>query len=73
MAPIAIDGFTQMLTEYESTNPVRLVTGLIFGTMLAVLLSAMLSARPSDHQGRPELVTLPAGARFSRTLIEESE
>ncbi|MBK29226.1 MAG: hypothetical protein CMB49_00750 [Euryarchaeota archaeon] len=73
MVPIGIDGFTQMLTEYESTNPVRLVTGLIFGAMLAVLLSAMLSARPSDHQGRPELVSLPAGARFARTPDNESE
>jgi len=69
--PIGIDGFTQMLTSYESTNPVRLVTGAAFGFMLAILFSAMLSSRPNDYEGRPELVSLPAGARLARPLEQE--
>ena len=69
--PIGIDGFTQMLTSYESTHPVRLVTGAAFGIMLAILFSAMLSSRPNDYEGRPELVSLPAGARLARPLEEE--
>ena len=62
--PIAIDGFTQMLTSYESTNPVRLITGGLFGIFLGLLIAAMFSAKPSDFEGRPELVRLPGGARL---------
>jgi uncharacterized membrane protein len=31
MIPLGIDGFLQLLTEYESRNSIRLVTGLLFG------------------------------------------
>jgi len=31
MVPLVVDGFTQRLTRYESTNPRRLVTGILFG------------------------------------------
>lgn len=31
MLPLIIDGFVQHLTSYESTNPRRFVTGLLFG------------------------------------------
>ena len=69
--PIAVDGFTQMLTSYESTHPIRIITGAAFGLFLALLLSAMLSARPADYDGRPELVILPAGARLTKAVEEE--
>ena len=26
LVPMGVDGFTQLLTEYESTNPVRVIT-----------------------------------------------
>jgi len=39
--------------------------------MLAILFSAMLSSRPKDYEGRPELVILPAGARLARSVEEE--
>ena len=68
--PIAIDGFTQMLTSYESTNPVRLITGGLFGIFLGLLIAAMFSAKPSDFEGRPELVTLPGGARLVKNEEE---
>ena len=35
MVPMLLDGFIQLLTRYESTNPRRLVTGLLFGYGLA--------------------------------------
>jgi uncharacterized membrane protein len=31
MIPLVIDGFLQLLTDYESKNSIRLVTGLLFG------------------------------------------
>ena len=35
MSPLIVDGFTQKLTRYESTNFRRVVTGLLFGYGLA--------------------------------------
>ena len=64
--PTGIDGFTQLLTSYESTNPVRLMTGSTLGIFLAFLFCAMLSARPGEFDGRPEDVHLPGGARLIR-------
>lgn len=34
MLPMVADGFLQMLTRYESTNPRRFFTGLLFGYAL---------------------------------------
>ena len=31
MLPLVIDGFTQLLTKYESTNIRRFITGILFG------------------------------------------
>lgn len=31
LVPLVVDGFVQLLTPYESTNPRRFVTGLAFG------------------------------------------
>jgi len=31
MVPLMVDGFTQLFTDYESTNIVRFSTGLLFG------------------------------------------
>jgi len=35
LLPTGFDGFYQLLTSYESTNPVRLVTGFFLGVILA--------------------------------------
>jgi hypothetical protein len=40
LLPIGVDGFYQLLTPYESTNPVRLVTGFFGGIALGVVLLA---------------------------------
>lgn len=39
LLPLVVDGFTQRLTRYESTNPRRLVTGLAFGWGLYCLFA----------------------------------
>ncbi|OYT40246.1 MAG: hypothetical protein B6U86_04400 [Candidatus Altiarchaeales archaeon ex4484_43] len=36
--PIASDGGIQLITSYESTNPIRFMTGAIFGCVLPVYL-----------------------------------
>lgn len=39
LLPLVIDGFTQMLTAYESTNIRRLLTGIAFGYSLWALFA----------------------------------
>lgn len=38
MLPMIVDGFVQRLTSYESTNPRRFVTGVLFGYALFIIL-----------------------------------
>ena len=66
--PMGIDGFTQLLTDYESNNILRLVTGLGFGLILGWIFVASLCARPKDFNDSGQ-VLLPGGARFQ--IIEE--
>ena len=67
--PMGIDGFTQLLTDYESNNLLRLVTGLGFGIALGLVFVASLSARPNEFKGAWE-VLLPGEARFQ---VKEEE
>lgn len=44
MIPMVVDGFTQLLTSYESNNIKRVITGLLFGyaiVMLFVIIAIM--------------------------------
>lgn len=41
MIPMLIDGFTQKLTSYESTNFRRFVTGFLFGIGLVGIIADM--------------------------------
>ena len=69
--PIGIDGFAQMLTSYESTNLKRIITGLPFGALVSLYLSASFSARPSFFEGDGSKVILPSNARFSNPSAEQ--
>jgi uncharacterized membrane protein len=57
LIPIAIDGGLQLLTSYESSNILRLATGLLAGVSVALLVHAfamrMLEPKASG-KGRPE-------------------
>ncbi|MDD1770292.1 MAG: DUF2085 domain-containing protein [Methanomassiliicoccales archaeon] len=57
LVPIAIDGGLQLLTSYESSNVLRLATGLLAGVSVALLIHAfavrMLETKASG-KGRPE-------------------
>ena len=69
--PMAIDGFTQMLTDYESNAMMRLLTGTPFGVLIGAFMSASFSARPAFFQLDPAKVQLPSGSRFSMKVEEE--
>ncbi len=71
--PIGLDGGIQMLTSYESNNPLRLLTGAFFGAGVGLYFLAGMSARPSEHGHDPSMVDLPAGLRFQRPLDEHQE
>ena len=64
IAPMGIDGFTQLLTGYESTNPVRVVTGLFSGLVIGWWFSAALCARAAFFDEDATRVFLPANARL---------
>lgn len=46
--PMIIDGFLQLTTSYESTNPVRTVTGFFFGWILALFLGSFIASSVAE-------------------------
>jgi len=40
--PIALDGGIQLVTSYESNNPLRTTTGLLFGIGFSIFISSLL-------------------------------
>ena len=65
---MALDGFSQMLTDYESTAFMRLITGTPFGIFVGAFLASSLSARPLYFSKDPSRVLLPSGSRFLLVL-----
>ena len=63
IVPMAIDGFTQLLTDYESVNPLRLVTGMAAGMVIGWFVCASLCARASGFDGASSVI-LPGEARL---------
>jgi uncharacterized membrane protein len=55
LVPIAIDGGLQLVTSHESTNPLRLATGLVAGFVLAMLFAHFLFVI-KDDKGKPKPV-----------------
>jgi len=70
--PLLIDGFTQLLTGYESNNLTRPLTGAPFGIGIAILTAAAYSARPHFFENA-SMVKLPANAQFELQKKEEEE
>jgi len=52
MVPIGLDGGLQAVTDYESTNPVRVATGIIAGAGLALLLAHFMFVIQEDSVNR---------------------
>lgn len=44
LVPLGLDGGIQLVTDYESVNPLRLATGIVAGAALALLLSLFVFA-----------------------------
>ena len=63
VVPIGVDGFTQLLTDYESNPLTRMLTGIPFGVGLGLLFGALLNASPEQFLNAAD-VRLPGGARF---------
>ena len=63
VVPIGVDGFTQLLTDYESNPLTRMLTGIPFGLGLGLLFGALLNASPEQFLNAAD-VRLPGGARF---------
>jgi uncharacterized membrane protein len=73
VAPMAFDGFGQMLTSYESTATMRLLTGTPFGLFLGLYLSAAFSSKPKSFDSGAGAVLLPAGSKFTLAKPQEEE
>jgi len=58
LVPIGIDGGLQLVTSYESSNPLRVITGFIAGAALALLLAHFLFVINEDKP-KPTPVTVP--------------
>ncbi len=50
LIPLPLDGFLQLLTAYESVNPLRTTTGVLFGFGVALLASLFLLADPRRYR-----------------------
>jgi uncharacterized membrane protein len=57
LVPLAIDGGLQLVTDYESNNPLRLGTGIVAGLSLSLLLAHFLLALQEERK-RPVEVLL---------------
>lgn len=75
LVPLGLDGGIQFVTDYESTNPLRLATGLVAGASLALLLAMFVlelrSERPDP--GLKDDVTGPAPSAPSQEDKAEGE
>lgn len=54
LLPLVVDGGVQLVTRYESTNPRRVLTGLLFGygLMCIVLITLTVTGRAGFELGR---------------------
>ena len=64
LGPMAVDGFTQMLTDYESNNPLRILTGIAAGAVMGWWFCSALCARTKYFDDDAASVLLPANARL---------
>ena len=71
--PVVLDGGIQAISDYESINPIRILTGLPFGFIIGWYLCASLSSRPEKFGFDASQVHLPVGARLSTAVNTQDE
>jgi len=52
LIPMGIDGGVQLITSYESNNPLRLITGIIAGVSMALLIGSFVLVIQEDRASR---------------------
>jgi len=74
LVPMGVDGGLQIVTDYESTNPLRLATGLLAGAVLSMLLALYINAfedigkeRRRGREGRVGESQIPTRTQDPRT------
>ncbi|MEM2892175.1 MAG: DUF2085 domain-containing protein [Thermoplasmata archaeon] len=70
LVPMGVDGGLQLVTSYESMNPVRLATGVLAGASLALLLALYVHALEDirGSRGRPD-----KGIQGDPNMVQESK
>jgi len=68
LVPIAIDGGLQLVSSYESTNPLRLATGTLAGLVLALLLAHFLFVIGEDRARPKPIPAEPPNPQGKKTI-----
>ena len=63
LVPLALDGGMQLLTNYESNNPMRLATGIVAGIACGLLLAHFIFALQEDKPKPKPTPTTPEGEK----------
>jgi uncharacterized membrane protein len=71
LVPIAIDGGLQLVTSYESTNPLRLATGTVAGLVLALLFAHFLFVIEEDR-AKPKPVLAEPQSPHEKEVPQEA-
>lgn len=50
LIPLGLDGGIQLITDYESNNPLRLATGIVAGAALALILAQFVFLMQEDRK-----------------------
>ncbi len=71
LLPVALDGTIQLLTEYESTNVKRVLTGIPAGIMAGLLLGSLLLSMRQFSLARKEMERRMAVPPEVEAAVEE--
>ncbi len=70
LLPTALDGGLQAITDYESTNLKRLLTGFPMGLSIGLLFPAIFAAHPKSFEFDAGRVLLPLNARLVPSTVD---
>lgn len=53
LVPLGLDGGVQLVTDYDSNNPLRLTTGIVAGVALALIIAQFVFVLQDDKKRAP--------------------